>query len=166
MTSQTWFVLVFRAVAAIINLGTNLLLLFIVSTIIFLKTQIHIKRNVRSAHEWHFVTFSSKPPYSRLFLHRNGRGLTHLIVNFSPKSGVLLWCNSLKLINNNNFFSFIYYLQRRTSEHSGIMSSLYSSKANDTGMTMELSLEINQKLQAVLEDTLLKNITLKVISTT
>jgi len=51
--------------------------------------------------------------------------------------------------------------KRRTSEHSGIMSSLYSSKANDTGMTMELSLEINQKLQAVLEDTLLKNITLK-----
>lgn len=29
-------------------------------------------------------------------------------------------------------------------------------------MTLELSLEINQKLQAVLEDTLLKNITLKV----
>ena len=42
------------------------------------------------------------------------------------------------------------------------MSSLYSSKANDTGLTLELSLEINQKLQAVLEDTLLKNITLKV----
>ena len=30
-------------------------------------------------------------------------------------------------------------------------------------MTIELSLEINKKLQAVLEDTLLKNITLKVI---
>ena len=29
-------------------------------------------------------------------------------------------------------------------------------------MTIELSLEINKKLQAVLEDTLLKNITLKV----
>ena len=43
------------------------------------------------------------------------------------------------------------------------MSSLYSSKANDSGMTIELSLEINKKLQAVLEDTLLKNITLKVI---
>ena len=42
------------------------------------------------------------------------------------------------------------------------MSSLYSSKANDMGMTLDLSLEINQKLQAVLEDTLLKNITLKV----
>ena len=42
------------------------------------------------------------------------------------------------------------------------MSSMYSSKANDTGLTLELSLEINQKLQAVLEDTLLKNITLKV----
>ncbi|GAB6024987.1 hypothetical protein CHUAL_010081 [Chamberlinius hualienensis] len=43
----------------------------------------------------------------------------------------------------------------------GIMSSLYLSQANDDGMTLELSLEICQKLQAVLEDTLLKNITLK-----
>jgi len=52
--------------------------------------------------------------------------------------------------------------KRMLSEHGGgIMSSLYSSKPNDTGMTLELSLEINQKLQAVLEDTLLKNITLK-----
>ena len=42
------------------------------------------------------------------------------------------------------------------------MASLYSSKASpDSGMTLDLSLEINQKLQAVLEDTLLKNITLK-----
>ncbi len=42
------------------------------------------------------------------------------------------------------------------------MASLYSSKLSDSHMTLELSLEINQKLQAVLEDTLLKNITLKV----
>ena len=35
------------------------------------------------------------------------------------------------------------------------------TKAN-TGMTLELPLEINRKMQAVLEDTLLKNITLKV----
>ena len=41
------------------------------------------------------------------------------------------------------------------------MSSLYNSKVSDSGMTLELSLEINKKLQAVLEDTLLKNITLK-----
>ena len=41
------------------------------------------------------------------------------------------------------------------------MASLYNSKVNDSGMTLELSLEINKKLQAVLEDTLLKNITLK-----
>lgn len=41
------------------------------------------------------------------------------------------------------------------------MSSLYNSKVADSGMTLELSLEINKKLQAVLEDTLLKNITLK-----
>lgn len=44
----------------------------------------------------------------------------------------------------------------------GIMSSVYSSKVTDSAMTLELSLEINRKLQAVLEDTLLKNITLKV----
>ena len=41
------------------------------------------------------------------------------------------------------------------------MASLYNSKVTDSGMTLELSLEINKKLQAVLEDTLLKNITLK-----
>ena len=43
----------------------------------------------------------------------------------------------------------------------GIMASLYNSKVSDSAMTLELSLEINKKLQAVLEDTLLKNITLK-----
>ncbi|RZF44582.1 hypothetical protein LSTR_LSTR001340 [Laodelphax striatellus] len=41
------------------------------------------------------------------------------------------------------------------------MASVYGSKALDEHMTLELSLEINRKLQAVLEDTLLKNITLK-----
>ena len=41
------------------------------------------------------------------------------------------------------------------------MASLYSSKLSDSSMTLELSLEINRKLQAVLEDALLKNITLK-----
>lgn len=43
----------------------------------------------------------------------------------------------------------------------GIMASVYSSHAIDAAMTLDLSLEINRKLQAVLEDTLLKNITLK-----
>ncbi|XP_075223520.1 uncharacterized protein LOC142325537 [Lycorma delicatula] len=47
------------------------------------------------------------------------------------------------------------------AKHGGIMASVYGSKAVDDNMTLELSLEINQKLQAVLEDTLLKNITLK-----
>ncbi|XP_075390755.1 coiled-coil domain-containing protein 186 [Tenrec ecaudatus] len=47
------------------------------------------------------------------------------------------------------------------SRRGGIMASLYTSHAADSGLTLELSLEINQKLQAVLEDTLLKNITLK-----
>lgn len=42
------------------------------------------------------------------------------------------------------------------------MGSVYSSHQTDGSMTLELSLEINRKLQAVLEDTLLKNMTLKV----
>ena len=43
------------------------------------------------------------------------------------------------------------------------MAAVYSQHAKDGGaMTLELSLEINHKLQALLEDTLLKNITLKV----
>lgn len=45
--------------------------------------------------------------------------------------------------------------------HGGIMASVYGSAPRDGSMTLELSLEINRKLQAVLEDTLLKNITLK-----
>lgn len=51
------------------------------------------------------------------------------------------------------------YLSRRGG---GIMSSLYNSSLTDDTMTLERSLEINQKLHAVLEDTLLKNMTLKV----
>lgn len=50
------------------------------------------------------------------------------------------------------------------SKRGGIMASLYTSHPADSGLTLELSLEINRKLQAVLEDTLLKNITLKVSS--
>jgi hypothetical protein len=42
------------------------------------------------------------------------------------------------------------------------MASVYGSRALDNNMTLELSLEINRKLQSVLEDMLLKNITLKV----
>ncbi|XP_004680478.1 PREDICTED: coiled-coil domain-containing protein 186 [Condylura cristata] len=49
----------------------------------------------------------------------------------------------------------------RLSRRGGIMASLYTSHPADGGLTLELSLEINRKLQAVLEDTLLKNITLK-----
>lgn len=42
------------------------------------------------------------------------------------------------------------------------MASVYSARPIDKGMTLELSLDINRKLQAVLEDTILKNIMLKV----
>uniref|UniRef100_A0A8C2HNM8 Si:ch211-225b10.4 n=1 Tax=Cyprinus carpio TaxID=7962 RepID=A0A8C2HNM8_CYPCA len=47
------------------------------------------------------------------------------------------------------------------SRRGGIMASLYTSHPADSGLTLDLSLEISRKLQAVLEDTLLKNITLK-----
>lgn len=49
----------------------------------------------------------------------------------------------------------------QVSRRGGIMASLYTSHPADSGLTLELLLEINRKLQAVLEDTLLKNITLK-----
>ena len=59
------------------------------------------------------------------------------------------------------------------SRKTGIMATIYgnnkSSSSNsvstlngNSNMTMELCLEINSKLQALLEDTLIKNITLKV----
>uniref|UniRef100_A0A8C1EF15 Coiled-coil domain containing 186 n=1 Tax=Cyprinus carpio carpio TaxID=630221 RepID=A0A8C1EF15_CYPCA len=49
------------------------------------------------------------------------------------------------------------------SRRGGIMASLYTSHPADSGLTLDLSLEISRKLQAVLEDTLLKNITLKYV---
>ena len=53
--------------------------------------------------------------------------------------------------------------QAEISRKHSIMGSVYSSHNNDGTMTLDLSLEINRKLQAVLEDTLLKNMTLKVL---
>lgn len=46
----------------------------------------------------------------------------------------------------------------------GIMAAIYGggTSSKNAEMTLDLSLEINRKLQALLEDTLLKNITLKV----
>lgn len=43
----------------------------------------------------------------------------------------------------------------------GVMASVYGCRVADDKLTLELSLDINRKLQAVLEDALLKNITLK-----
>jgi len=60
------------------------------------------------------------------------------------------------------FFYIFFYQQLAVAKHGGIMASVYSSKQSDDTMTLELSLEINRKIQAVLEDTLLKNIMLKV----
>lgn len=54
----------------------------------------------------------------------------------------------------------------RQSKMGGVMGSVFSGK-NPRGYRMpevnfELSLEMNRKMQSVLEETLLKNITLKV----
>ncbi|KAG1664565.1 Coiled-coil domain-containing protein 186 [Nymphon striatum] len=57
-------------------------------------------------------------------------------------------------------FLFVCY-QAELARKGGIMASVYHSHSQDGAMTLDLSLEINCKLQAVLEDTLLKNITLK-----
>ena len=48
------------------------------------------------------------------------------------------------------------------SKKGGIMASVYNQRSQDGAMTLDLSLQITRKLQAVLEDILLKNITLKV----
>lgn len=64
-------------------------------------------------------------------------------------------------------------LKREMAKKTGIMSALYNTNksylqtaqliaANESNMTKELCLEINAKLQALLEDTLIKNLTLKV----
>ena len=64
-------------------------------------------------------------------------------------------------------------MQREMSRKTGIMSTLYNTNksyvqttqlinSSQSNMTMELCLEIIGKLQALLEDTLIKNITLKV----
>lgn len=78
---------------------------------------------------------------------KKGRLLQHFILR--EESGLL----STDSMEKNK--------QQLAKRGSGIMSSLYSSSANDSGLTLELSLEINKKLQALLEDTILKNITLK-----
>jgi hypothetical protein len=57
------------------------------------------------------------------------------------------------------------------SRKTGVMASIYGNSnahfnaiaaLNGSHMTMDLCLEINSKLQALLEDTLIKNITVKV----
>ncbi|KAL3273483.1 hypothetical protein HHI36_014924 [Cryptolaemus montrouzieri] len=47
-----------------------------------------------------------------------------------------------------------------SAKFSGVMASIYNARVTDKHLTLKLSLEINRKLQEVLEDTLLKNITL------
>ncbi|XP_046816535.1 coiled-coil domain-containing protein 186 isoform X2 [Vespa crabro] len=47
------------------------------------------------------------------------------------------------------------------AKNGGIMASVYSQKVSDDNMTLKLSLEMNQKLYAVVEDTLFKNMALK-----
>ena len=50
----------------------------------------------------------------------------------------------------------------RRAQKGGVMASVFTGKSHHNEMTFELSLEINRKMQSVLEDALLKNIMLKV----
>ena len=55
----------------------------------------------------------------------------------------------------------------KLAKKGGIMATVFTGKSTkshrtSSEMTIELSLEMNRKMQSVLEDTLLKNITLKV----
>ena len=55
-----------------------------------------------------------------------------------------------------------YGRQVLLSRHGGVMASVFNRQSQDGALTLDLSLEINRKLLAVVEDVLLKNITLKV----
>lgn len=68
----------------------------------------------------------------------------------------------MRIVNYLLNTTFKIVFQAEMAKHGGIMSSMYNMKTLDDGLNLELCLEINQKLQSVLEDTLLKNITLKV----
>ena len=51
----------------------------------------------------------------------------------------------------------------RHSRRHGIMASVFSgARPHNSDVNLDLSVEMNRKMQSVLEDTLLKNITLKV----
>lgn len=74
-------------------------------------------------------------------------------------------CICLKITNVHlkvDFNCLIKCFQAEVGRHGGVMASVYGSQVTDETMTLELSLEINAKLQSLLEDTLLSNITLKV----
>ncbi|XP_033324802.1 coiled-coil domain-containing protein 186 isoform X1 [Megalopta genalis] len=47
------------------------------------------------------------------------------------------------------------------ARYGGIMASIFTQRVSDEKMTLKLSLEINEKLQTTVEDTLLTNMTLK-----
>eukprot|EP00118_Oscarella_pearsei_P000508 m.5131 g.5131 ORF g.5131 m.5131 type:complete len:789 (+) comp12169_c0_seq2:90-2456(+) len=49
----------------------------------------------------------------------------------------------------------------KRAQGKGIMASVFSSRQSDSGVTLDLALEISSRMQAVLEDTVLKNMTLK-----
>ena len=84
-----------------------------------------------------------------LIIHKsnslNDISLTHLLIAFH-------WW----------LFYVLHSSQSLLAGKGGIMASMYSQMPQDGHMTLDLSLQINSRLQAVLEDTLLKNITLKV----
>ena len=69
--------------------------------------------------------------------------------------------DTLIFVHFSDTLIFVHFQAEISRKHS-IMGSVYSSHSTDGTMTLDLSLQINRKLQAVLEDTLLKNMMLKV----
>jgi hypothetical protein len=68
---------------------------------------------------------------------------------------------TIENLKKRYYFRFLP-CQAELSKHGGIMAAVYGGgRTTSPEITLDLSMEINKKLQAVLEDTLLKNITLK-----
>ncbi|KAK0078085.1 hypothetical protein PV325_003060 [Microctonus aethiopoides] len=99
------------------------------------------------------------------FLEEHSRAL---VIELQRKTKIIqnyIMKENSDTMGNNDRDKYKHLKSRRDSaelvRHGGIMASVYNHRVSDDNMTLELSLEINQKLQAVLEDALLKNITLK-----
>lgn len=101
-------------------------------------------------------------PFPTTFTCTNPLNDTRLLFFLWPSIMIIIFTISYYFLLSVVAISCLLYFKKELAHKGGIMASVYHSHAVDGAMTMDLSLQINAKLQAVLEDTLLKNITLKV----